>query len=239
MRLIEVLPLLEVERQWAWSFRVGYIDLAYRILSSLGRPVRFLEIGANDGRTSDRIFPMVVHFGWQGVAVEPVPSAFQELKRTYADRPVQCVRVAIDSKPGYRNLYTSNVNSRLSSFHEDVILRDVHQRDNPGLADCLECIRTPTNSVVGVLQECGLTLQDIDVIQVDAEGHDADIISQLQPVDRRPGLIVFEYAHLKDEQVRACREHLEPQGYYFIDCGVDFLLIQADFQINLPIMYSG
>jgi FkbM family methyltransferase len=44
----------------------------------------FVNIGANDGVVADPTYPFIQKYGWRGIAVEPVPYVFEQLKRNYA-----------------------------------------------------------------------------------------------------------------------------------------------------------
>jgi FkbM family methyltransferase len=49
-----------------------------------GRPLRFLQIGSNDGVSHDPLHPTVHRFGWSGVLVEPLPWLFERLRGAYS-----------------------------------------------------------------------------------------------------------------------------------------------------------
>ena len=62
-------------------------ELALVIATCFGSaPVRFVQVGSNDGRYNDRIFPFSSsRADWSGLLVEPVPYLFERLKRNYAE----------------------------------------------------------------------------------------------------------------------------------------------------------
>lgn len=43
----------------------------------------FVEIGANDGEQWDHLRPFILTHAWRGVMVEPLPQAFERLRRNY------------------------------------------------------------------------------------------------------------------------------------------------------------
>lgn len=43
----------------------------------------FVNIGANDGVVADPIYPFIHKYGWRGIAVEPVPYVFEQLRQNY------------------------------------------------------------------------------------------------------------------------------------------------------------
>jgi hypothetical protein len=48
-----------------------------------GEPLFFVEIGANDGKFADPLYPLVTSRGWHGLLVEPVGDVFQLLLESY------------------------------------------------------------------------------------------------------------------------------------------------------------
>jgi len=73
-----------------WSRRLGRVNALYLRLASdpqLHRSITFLQIGANDGIARDPIREFIVRYGWNGIAVEPLPSMYSLLKRDYARYP--------------------------------------------------------------------------------------------------------------------------------------------------------
>jgi len=51
----------------------------------VGKVGRFIDIGANDGKTFSNTYEMAQR-GWEGVFVEPSPKAFAKLKENYKDK---------------------------------------------------------------------------------------------------------------------------------------------------------
>ena len=49
--------------------------------------VRFIELGANNGKTLDPLWPLVRKHHWSGVFVEPQEKPFRKLKKKYRHVP--------------------------------------------------------------------------------------------------------------------------------------------------------
>src|SRR5262249_35582607 len=55
--------------------------------------VYFVQVGANDGVTSDPLHAHAGKHGWSGLAIEAVDEFFQQLTRNYAELPaVRCAK---------------------------------------------------------------------------------------------------------------------------------------------------
>src|SRR5262245_49955534 len=57
-----------------------------RFSAARGRTVRFMAIGAGDGRHNDPLREFILREDWRGVLVEPEPAAFRALLRNYPVR---------------------------------------------------------------------------------------------------------------------------------------------------------
>src|SRR6516162_8966319 len=43
----------------------------------------FVQVGSNDGKKNDPLYPYVLRDGWKGILAEPDPINFQNLQKTY------------------------------------------------------------------------------------------------------------------------------------------------------------
>jgi FkbM family methyltransferase len=58
----------------------------------------FVNIGANDGVVADPIYPFIAKYGWRGIAVEPVPYVFEQLRQNYAGFDVILENAAVSNQ---------------------------------------------------------------------------------------------------------------------------------------------
>src|SRR6266700_5808911 len=72
-----------------------------------GGPVFFVQIGANDGMHGDPLRSLILkHASWGGILVEPVPYAFERLKKNYAGRSnLHFENVAVSDCAGFMPFY--------------------------------------------------------------------------------------------------------------------------------------
>ena len=137
-----------------------------------------VQVGAFDGKTDDPIHNWITRYGWSGVLIEPQARYFNELRQTYEGFAKLSLRnVALSHESG-RRLYTVQADTpgvpewvgTLASFDRSTIVG--HQHLVPNLeelirAEDVECV-TFEDLLEGV--------ERVDLLQVDAEGYDAEIV---------------------------------------------------------------
>lgn len=63
-----------------------------------GRSGRFLDIGANDGRTFSNTYALALR-GWSGLCIEPSPRAFVALREIYREKmDIACMHAAVTDR---------------------------------------------------------------------------------------------------------------------------------------------
>lgn len=67
----------------------------------------FLQVGANDGKTNDPLYPYVTKYGLSGCLVEPQKDVFEILKETYSgNQNLIFENVAISIEDGSKDIYS-------------------------------------------------------------------------------------------------------------------------------------
>ncbi|KAJ1473394.1 S-adenosyl-L-methionine-dependent methyltransferase [Baffinella frigidus] len=200
--------------------------------------VVFVEIGANDGRFADPLFPFVSSLGWRGVLVEPLPDVFALLQDNYK---------------GFPNLRFENAAITEAG---GATVREIRRVPLAAVREMeAECVGRPHAGMCGyaigvasfkddehahwVLREKGVTeevkcmsLQELldkhsirtfHVFQVDTEGYDAEIVNQLDLAKHRPMVIQMEADHLSPSGLLKVLSRLADAGYAFRTSGGDLL----------------
>jgi FkbM family methyltransferase len=169
--------------------------------------VSFIQIGANDGLRNDPLREHIVAAPWTGVLVEPLPSAFAQLKSNYrymSEGRLTFVNAAISDHEGTLNLYTFEdeflatqpLERRLSylrksSFDRGHVESFVETEHRPFITS----IEVPVVTIAS-LQRDHLPGQDVDLLVIDAEGHEATIIESIDFSEFCPDAIFFESHNL-------------------------------------------
>lgn len=178
----------------------------------------FVQIGANDGITHDRLYPFVTEGGWRGILIEPVPYYFQKLKENYRGNPrLIFENAAISATEGEQDLFRIRegiahlpgwVNG-LASLHLDVLLN--HKWAIPDIEDYIVKERVRCVPLERLLREHRVA--KIDLLAIDTEGHDYEIIKRLDLNRLKPPILTYEHKHLSRGDRKACVQLLRGFGY--------------------------
>jgi FkbM family methyltransferase len=197
-------------------------DVVCRRMFEFGTEFTFIQIGAFDGITKDPLYEYIGRYGWRGVLVEPQPRPASQLLELYRgnDRIV-VLQAALDCEPGKRTLFTVESESApiwaggMASFQRDHIVK--HSYLIPGLETMVREITVNCITFNDVFEH--LPSERIDLLQIDAEGADAYILS-LFPFDRvKPPIIHWEIKNLTKAQKEDCFERLSDFGYRLAPSG--------------------
>ena len=203
--------------------------LGYWIKRYISSKKGFLvQIGANDGKTFDPIYrSLVKNTNWEALLVEPVPYIFNQLKQNYPSHSrFRFENVAINdgtSQVFYsiRREAEDNIENlpywyyQLGSFEKENILKHFDGLLEPYLEP---------------IMLKGLTLKDLflkhnlgyfDLLNIDTEGYDWKILSQLDLVKHSPTLIIYEHKHLSDRERAQSLRFLEKNYHVFKCCFIN------------------
>jgi len=172
----------------------------------------FVQIGAFDGLTGDPLHDLIVRYDWAGVLVEPQTRPFEALRVTYSGRPRLSLRnVAIaerdEVRPFYRVADGPNLPDwavQLASFDRATILRHGSNLRDKLVCEDVECLSFES-LLAGV--------DHVDLLQIDAEGYDANLIRLFDFNRWRPSIVQFEHKHLSLADHDAAIRHLVKHGY--------------------------
>lgn len=228
---------------------------AERFFASLGEGVRFIQIGANDGLRWDPLRRSIIKQNWRGLALEPLPGVFPLLKRNYAHVPnVHCLQLAVGSHDETLTFWTMSADFlqelqedvqlyyvRKSSFNRQAVESALTKFDDSQLeylaarghvpkSDLCDAI-TPVD--VKCLTVNSLVMQHwkeetLDLIAIDAEGHEAQIIPAIDLSVVRPRCFFYEAFHLEDTDRIVVENHLQRAGYSIRHVGGDAIALRME-----------
>lgn len=208
-------------RNPGWIFD-DYLKLAVAHHLRTRPDFAFLQVGAFDGVSNDPIHPLVQAFGLRGIIVEPQTQAFEALKKRYADHPqVVLVNAAVADANGSRDFYTADSGPiQQASFDKAHLLKHRIPADRI-VSQKVRCV-----TITSLLEEHGF--DRLDLVQIDAEGYDAEIVRTIDFGHVTPRIIRFEHAHLKDDDCDACVGMLASHGYRFMTERRDIIAIMEN-----------
>ena len=217
-----------------------------RFSRKLNRPVRFVQVGANDGITHDPIHLYIKRDGWQGVLLEPQQLLCERyLKPLYANNPeVTVVNAAIGEQAGEATLYTLAFSDKrwatgVGTFQRDVLQeavksghiarRAVKAGDEIPIGEEL-IVGTQVPVITPDQLLADHAIEQFDVLQIDTEGYDYEVIKLFDLGRHKPLLVNYESAHLNASDREACQELLRSAGYTLREHGGDTLAVQPEVE---------
>lgn len=213
-----------LERRWPFlpkaegkDLNLGYEDLL-ELQFARSRAFRALVIGAFDGASNDPTGEFIQKRRAAAIFVEPQPGPFNRLRERYGKFPhVMVLNAAVDEVSGFRDMFFIPAGAdglpawteQLASFQKDHLLN--HEDRAPGLSRHIQVHRVSTISFNDLLDRYGL--KSLDVLQIDAEGMDAQLLAWF-PFERlKPAVLHYETAHMAPEEKRSVALRLEGFGY--------------------------
>jgi FkbM family methyltransferase len=192
------------------------------------KEVIFIQVGSNEGvMATDPLSSFILRDKWRGVLIEPVPKIFEKLKKNYEGCPnLFFENVAISNERKTCEFFVVDENAEFFKENPNLVNEaGGFFGDLVGSLDrehVLKCKPRITEKELKKIQVTCLTLQDIvdkykleriDVLHIDAEGHDDVVLFSLDFARIRPKIVMFEHAHLSMERYFACMELLAVHGY--------------------------
>jgi len=194
--------------------------------------LKIIQIGANDGKTSDYLKKFLKFYGSKIsiLFVEPQINLKDQLlintnkickKTSYA-----FVAVTNKKKESLR-LYVPKIDkipysSLLASFEKNQIIkrfRKYTRIKNPKLNDHYLALNVPQKTLSEIAYEWDINLKNkkiCDVLIVDAEGYDDNVIYSLKEKSRLPDLISFEWKNLSKSRYKKLEKYLSNCGFKVI-----------------------
>lgn len=229
----------------------GWRNPIYRFLDCfsklLDRRVRFVQIGAGDGLRSDPVREFIVRDEWTGILVEPLPSEFLSLQRNYQGikagklvfvnavvTAVTCPEVSLYTFDE-AFLATLSPEERLDFLRKSSLdVKHVHAFCGSDVdpAAIIKEIKAPSLTVSELLADNGQSA-DLDLLAIDAEGHEGSILRSIDYDALAPTAILFESHHLGSDAA-SLSDFLERVGYLVFGLGGDSVAVTRRFFNSRP-----
>ena len=227
-----------LEKRWPFlpksegrGLNLGFEDLL-EFQYARSRHFFIISVGAYDGLENDPISRFIRSHDCHGILLEPQPGAFKRLCNNYKDFPnFELLNAAVDQVSGFREIYYVPAGieelpawaEQLASFHIEHLLKHVEKA--PDLA---KHIRQQIIQTISFEDLLGQSATDaIDVLQIDAEGMDAQLLIWF-PFERiRPSVLHYETAHMSPAELLEVRARLQGFGYivYEADAPTDDMAV--------------
>jgi FkbM family methyltransferase len=173
----------------------------------------FVQVGANDGVSTDPYREFILDGVGTGILVEPSPRAMTELQRNYRCRPHLLFEQAAVS---YRSSTVVLHLPEDASASGVASLSEAHARAHAG--DRIRSLPVPALRIEDLLDKHGLPR--VDCLFLDVEGLEAEILLAVD-LDRLGARVIsYESAHLGTERDKVW-QRLEASGYSLREVGMD------------------
>ena len=191
--------------------------------ASRHKAVMFVQIGSHNGIDGDPLARWIdQNPRWRGIMVEPIPAQFEALRKLRGANPrIRLVCAAVTDHDGTVDMtvadgsaYASMLDvSQLASVHSDIV------RKHGVAASQMRQVTVPAMTFASLIEGA----PPIDVLHIDAEGHDAVILDQVDLVRVRPSVVMFESIHLSVSERERCEARLIEAGYRVVSNAFDTL----------------
>lgn len=204
---------------------------------SLTRPDVFVVgIGSNDVGPGDALHSFLNQADWRGVLVEPGAEAFKRLAAAYGGSGHFVLEnVAITSRRGSATLYKLVEQPGARDYYDQLasLCRELVQTHADLLSEGNARIES---EVVKCMSFRGLCerhhIDRIDLIQIDAEGHDCEILKQIDFRRYRPSVVIYEHKWLSADDDSTARTLLRDARYRTIKDHFDTIAVSEEELAN-------
>ena len=217
-----------------WKIFPDPIDKIIYQYAQNKQKVRFIEVGANDGRTWDILFKFVKMFSWEGILIEPHPKYFKELMENYAGirtDKIHFENVAISNRNETRKLYyLSKLNKKIKHYHELKGINSLSKAHVDKFRNVQSHVSIDSKTVKCITLEEVVKKYDFwnfQLLMIDTEGFDYKIIQSIDFSKFKPDLICFENENLTAIEINSINKVLSNNNYELLVDGINTLAFQS------------
>jgi len=203
-------------------------------LKKIINKISFVQIGAMDGVSYDPIHTHVKEGNWTGLLIEPLPDMFARLKKNYAGTnglifENVAISVNFEDKILYRIEPEKIKKFNLPKWTEGMSTFDENKlvKYNPHVTETIvKCY--PLQFILDKFE-----ITEIDVVQIDTEGFDYKIFSQINFDLYRPKIINIEIINLSQDEKILLQSELIKHNYVWNEYEMDLIAIDVAIFANI------
>jgi FkbM family methyltransferase len=201
-------------------------------LSKMTDTKSVLEIGAMDGVRFDPLHRHLVDRHWDAVLVEPLPDMFDLLQKNYQSyRTIRCINAAIAEASGPLSLYRVKPAAVSKYGHGEWVIGISSAVKGPTLTYLDDIVTEEVVRGVSFADFVNeLSIQKIDVLQIDTEGYEWRILKQIDLSKWRIELIHIQVINLRPIDRLNVFITLNRAGYVFTYDGMDVTAVRENWQ---------
>ena len=167
----------------------------------------FIDVGAWDGIDISNTYMFEKHLGWNGICIEPLPSAFSALEK---NRASVCVKVAAYSVNDLEIEFVESGN--ISGIVQNYIASNVPAHLMYALHG--NKIKVKTKTLADIMNE-HKTPNFIEYLSIDTEGSELEILRGIDWIRYSFGYISVEHNSVEPRRSQM-RQFLEERGYKYL-----------------------
>lgn len=175
----------------------------------------FIQVGANDGIRFDDLYSFVTIIKSKGVVVEPLPDFHDVLSTVYRHYPdITARQVAIHPTQKKCTLYRVDPDRlhELPPWAAGIASLDPHHHERTKIAkEYIIEEEVDAVSLMELIKESGF--HQIDLLQIDVEGFDAEVIKMIDFDKCKPAIIKYEHGSLEQNEIVKVKALLRSHGY--------------------------
>ena len=169
----------------------------------------FLQVGGFDGSSNDIMKPLLKRFPIRGIIAEPQDNVFSSLKANYKNfNGVSVVKLGVSDVDCTKKFYqTIGYASQVCSLDKDHLLK--HKIPKQDIASKMVKFLT-IKSILSMHN-----FDKLNLLQIDAEGHDYTILKSIDYDLIKPQIIRFETTHMSKSGLNEVLEVMSSHNYKF------------------------
>ena len=177
-----------------------------------------IQIGANDGLRFDNLNHYIKKYNTKSILVEPIKDNFEDLKNNYKGYPniiFENLAIAVNNEISY--LYKVNplkLKNYIGDHYVGITSFDKNHLIKHGVKK-KDIIKEEVNSISINNLIIKHDVKKFDLLFVDAEGYDADIVSDFLKSSLIRPIIVLEYLHIPNEKFEDLANQLTEKKYVY------------------------
>lgn len=192
----------------------------------------FIQIGANDGISSDPIRRFVTRNHVAGLVVEPLKDIFEKLVHNYRDFPrVRPVNVALHQSAKSMQIHRVDpvIGAHLGEWAQGIgSFKASHHFLSETPEQVMMSETVPCITLSELMEQQNVA--GLDLLQIDTEGYDREILKMIDFTRHKPAIIRFEHGLpngiMTLADFKECAALLMDHGYYLVTESYDAVAYQ-------------
>jgi FkbM family methyltransferase len=187
----------------------------------------FVQIGSNDGKKNDPLYPFILKNNWKGILVEPDKANYEKLRNHYnllnglifentgigperAELLFYKLKDITEQDPGWYD--------QIGSFDKATFLKNIEYGKDLDKRITVESM--PVISFDDLLQKNNFP--NVDLLHMDTEGFDYKILRSIDFTKHDIRIVLFEGEWMAQRELQEVIQYLRGSQYRIFRSGIDY-----------------